>query len=117
MVRAVGGLAYGGPMDTDAALAAHEEQLVADLATLTAAPPAGENISFGKRIGEGTSLAVDRLSAVAVQEQLLDTLAQVRAARARIAAGTYGLCEVCGEPIPAGRLEARPWAARCVRHV
>ncbi len=97
-------------------LAEHEEQLVADLATLTAAPAQGENISFGKRIGEGTSLAVDRLSAVAVQEQLLDVLAQVRGARQRVAEGTYGTCEVCGEEIPAARLEARPWASRCVRH-
>jgi RNA polymerase-binding transcription factor DksA len=23
---------------------------------------------------------------------------------------------VCGEPIPEGRLEARPWATRCVAH-
>ncbi|MGG5259787.1 TraR/DksA family transcriptional regulator [Phycicoccus avicenniae] len=103
-------------MDPDATLAAHEQQLVADLATLTAAPPEGENLSFGKRIGDGTSLAVDRLSAVAVQEQLLDSLTQVRRARTRVADGTYGTCEVCGEPIPAERLEARPWAARCVRH-
>ncbi len=97
-------------------LAAHEDRLLAELATLTATPPEGENISFGKRIGDGTSLAVDRLSAVAVQEQLLTTLAQVRAARASVADGTYGTCEVCGEPIPAGRLEARPWSSRCIRH-
>jgi len=25
-------------------------------------------------------------------------------------------CEMCGEPIPEGRLEARPWATRCVAH-
>ncbi|WP_367180055.1 TraR/DksA C4-type zinc finger protein [uncultured Phycicoccus sp.] len=23
---------------------------------------------------------------------------------------------MCGEAIPPGRLEARPWAVRCVRH-
>ncbi|MBD3783079.1 MAG: TraR/DksA C4-type zinc finger protein [Micrococcales bacterium] len=103
-------------MDTDAMLAAHEERLVAELATLTAAPAQGENISFGKRVGEGTSVAVDRLSAVAVQEQLLDVLAQVRRARQRVTEGTYGTCEVCGEEIPVARLDARPWAARCVRH-
>lgn len=103
-------------MDVDEVLAAQERRLVADLETLTAAPPEGENLSFGKRVGDGTALAVDRLSAVAVQEQLLDSLAQVRAARRRVAEGTYGRCEVCGEEIPAGRLEARPWAVRCVRH-
>lgn len=103
-------------MDTDEALAEHEARLVAELAALTAAPQDVGTISFGKRIGEGTSMAVDRLAAVAVQEQLLDLLAQVRAARARVADGTYGTCEVCGEPIPQARLEARPWAGRCIRH-
>jgi RNA polymerase-binding transcription factor DksA len=28
--------------------------------------------------------------------------------------GTYGVCEVCGEQIPPGRLEAVPEATRCV---
>ena len=35
---------------------------------------------------------------------------------ARLAAGTYGTCEVCGEPIDPARLEARPTATTCVRH-
>jgi DnaK suppressor protein len=28
--------------------------------------------------------------------------------------GTYGSCDVCGRPIPEGRLEALPWAVLCV---
>ncbi len=40
-------------------------------------------------------------------QQLLD---QVDHALARLAAGTYGICENCGKPIPAARLEARPFA-------
>ncbi|GLZ05481.1 hypothetical protein Acsp03_29470 [Actinomadura sp. NBRC 104412] len=40
--------------------------------------------------------------------------AAVDAALARIAAGTYGRCLGCGKPVPEGRLEARPDAARCV---
>ncbi|MBR7742108.1 TraR/DksA C4-type zinc finger protein [Phycicoccus sp. BSK3Z-2] len=103
-------------MDPDAVLAAHEQQLLADLAELTRAPEDVGSISFGKRVGEGTSLAVDRLTAVAVQERLLAALEQVRAARARVADGTYGRCEVCGVEIPAERLEARPLTSRCVAH-
>lgn len=38
----------------------------------------------------------------------------VMAALERIDAGTYGLCVDCGRPVPEGRLEARPDAARCV---
>jgi RNA polymerase-binding transcription factor DksA len=32
----------------------------------------------------------------------------------RIEQGTYGVCADCGAAVPAGRLEARPDAARCV---
>ncbi len=97
-------------------LAEREEKLVAELAELTRPPDEVGTISFGKRIGEGTSMAVDRLAAVSAQEHLLAMLDGVRRARQRVADGTYGTCEVCDEPIPQGRLEARPWATRCVDH-
>jgi len=71
-------------------------------------------ISFGKRVGDGTSVAVERLSQVAAHEGLHDTLAQLGRAEASLADGTYGVCEVCGHDIPARRLEARPFATRCV---
>ncbi|MBO2450299.1 TraR/DksA C4-type zinc finger protein [Actinomadura barringtoniae] len=38
----------------------------------------------------------------------------VRAALARIDAGTYGQCLGCGHDVPEGRLEVRPDAARCL---
>ncbi len=40
-------------------------------------------------------------------------LARVEAALARIAAGTYGACATCGEPIGARRLAATPYAVQC----
>ncbi|WP_113703854.1 TraR/DksA family transcriptional regulator [Nonomuraea lactucae] len=33
----------------------------------------------------------------------------------RLDEGTYGRCVDCGHPVPEGRLEARPEAARCVQ--
>ncbi|WP_344822657.1 TraR/DksA family transcriptional regulator [Actinocorallia longicatena] len=38
----------------------------------------------------------------------------VEAALRRVVDGTYGTCVTCARPVPAGRLEARPEAARCV---
>jgi DnaK suppressor protein len=102
--------------DADRLLAEREERLEAELAELTRPPGELGTISFGKRVGEGTSMAVDRLAAVSTQEHLLAMLDEVRRARRRIVEGTYGTCEVCGEPIPEGRLEARPWATRCLAH-
>lgn len=43
-------------------------------------------------------------------------LEEVRAALARIDAGTYGLCLADGEPIEEERLRAVPWASYCLRH-
>lgn len=41
-------------------------------------------------------------------------LAEVEAALERIRNGTYGICEVTGQPIAPARLRAIPWTRRCV---
>ncbi len=41
-------------------------------------------------------------------------IAKIEAALRRIEEGEYGYCEVTGEPIPLGRLEARPTATMTV---
>jgi DnaK suppressor protein len=75
--------------------------------------PSG-GISFGKRVGEGTSIAIERFADVAIHDQILGQLQAVDAALTRISEGTYGTCTVCGRTIPGERLEAVPWAATCV---
>jgi DnaK suppressor protein len=102
--------------DIERVLAEREQNLENELAELTKPTGDSGSISFGKRVGEGTSMAVDRLTAVSAQEHLLAMLEEVRRARRRVADGSYGTCEVCGEPLPEERLEVRPWAVRCVRH-
>jgi RNA polymerase-binding protein DksA len=48
-------------------------------------------------------------------EQLLEReTEQVQAAMRARERGTYGVCQECGRPIPAERLEARPEATLCV---
>ncbi len=94
----------------DAKLAEIDEQM----ATMEKKPVDQGSISFGKRIGEGTSMAVDRLAQVAVHDKLQVTRADVVRAMEKLDDGTYGRCDVCGEPIPEGRLEALPWAVLCV---
>ena len=41
-------------------------------------------------------------------------LAQIDQALARIAAGTYGVCDACGKPIAPERMEANPLATLCI---
>ena len=90
-------------------------QLEEQLAEMSAPPEEVGNISFGKRVGDGTSIAVERLSQVAAYDRLQVQLADVVRAQQKLAEGSYGRCDRCGEAIPAERLEALPWAVRCVR--
>jgi DnaK suppressor protein len=41
-------------------------------------------------------------------------LKEVERALKRVASGTYGLCEGCGEDITPNRLKAIPWARYCL---
>ena len=63
---------------------------------------------------EGATIAFERSQVGALVRQAREKLAQVEAAIERLDAGTYGTCTVCGRPIAAARLEARPSATRCV---
>jgi len=100
--------------DVAAVLAAKRTALERQLNMLTASQGDTGGISFGKRVGEGTSLAVERLSQVAAHEQLRDLLTDVVRAEAKLAADTYGTCDRCGDAIGAPRLDAKPWATHCV---
>ena len=51
---------------------------------------------------------------LALRDHNVVHLAAIDAALARLDAGTYGSCTSCHQPIPAGRLEALPWAALCI---
>lgn len=96
------------------ALAAKQAELEAELTHLSAATPDSGGISFGKRVGDGTSVAVERLTQVAAHEKLGETLAAVLRAQENLAEGTYGVCDSCGRPVAAARLEALPWATQCI---
>jgi DnaK suppressor protein len=85
------------------------------LTTMSAPPTELSNISFGKRVGDGTQMAVDRLAQVAAHEKLLAMRPEVLRALAKLEEGSYGRCDVCGGPIGAERLAALPWATRCVK--
>ncbi len=100
--------------DARTELLAKRADLVARADVLTGAPVDTGGISFGKRVGDGTAMAVERLTNVAAHEQILIQLAEVDRALAKLDDGTYGVCDSCGGQIPPGRLEIHPWAVRCV---
>ena len=53
----------------------------------------------------------------AIADDLKLSLNDVQAALSKIDAGTYGVCEVSGEPIELDRLEANPAARTCKEHM
>ena len=72
------------------------DELRAELATLTAAPrdPMGA-VSFGKRVGEGTSQAVERIAQVDAAKNLDAKLADVERALEKLDEGTLWLAATC----------------------
>jgi DnaK suppressor protein len=64
---------------------------------------------------EGATIAFERSQIGALVRQVQDHLVEIDAALTRLDAGTYGLCERCGDPIGDGRLQARPVARTCIR--
>ncbi|WP_112248680.1 TraR/DksA family transcriptional regulator [Kribbella monticola] len=62
---------------------------------------------------EGSTIAFERSQLGALAEQARHHLTEIDAAIARLTAGTYTTCELCGRPISDERLEARPTARTC----
>jgi DnaK suppressor protein len=98
----------------EGALIAHRAAIQERLGNLTTAPERGSGVSFGKRVGDGTTEAVSRLTDVGVVDSLNASEERIERALAKLAEGSYGRCDRCEEPIPIARLEAAPESVFCV---
>lgn len=105
-----------GPDDAAVDLADKEAELRRKLARLTAPVEEGSTIGFGKRIGDGTIQAIQQMADASTAQLVADTLDAVLRAQAKLADGTWGVCDVCGVAIDPDRLEFRPWSTTCVEH-
>ncbi len=72
------------------------------------------DIQFDDESGEGGTAAVDRERDLALSAQARIEVDEIDHALAKLANGSYGLCEGCGQPIPRARLKALPHARLCV---
>ena len=63
---------------------------------------------------EGATIGFERAQLTALLAASRQRVAEVDDALRRLAAGAYGVCEVCDRPIMPERLVARPFARRCV---
>lgn len=97
-------------------LAAKAADLRSRISELTRPVEGGATIGFGKRIGEGTTQAIQQMEDASAAQALAEVLDQVQRAQVKLDEGSYGDCDECGQPIGEARLEFRPWSSRCVEH-
>ena len=100
-------------------LEAERDRLALELADLerdsatNLSDQSGENNYRDHMADQGTA-TFERELDIVFEENERDTLDAVRAAIARVDAGTYGTCLRCGADIPAARLSAVPTATLCI---
>lgn len=98
-------------------LESERKRLTEELKQLTAnvrpAEERREGSPFGKREEEATE-TLELEKRLALEKRLRNLLAEVEHALHKLEEGTYGLCDVCGQPIDPARLEALPQANLCM---
>jgi DnaK suppressor protein len=60
------------------------------------------------------SLESDRNFELRIRDRERKLISKIRKALEKVEEGTFGFCEVCGEPIDFKRLEARPVTTHCI---
>ncbi len=99
-------------------------RLAERLRVLEAGLREGETASAEERIsqfvgeiydrGEESSVNAQAEINTAVLNSHADEIQRIRSALQRIEEGVYGYCRDCGEPIGTARLDANPFADRCI---
>ncbi len=72
------------------------------------------NLGLGNHMADDGTEAFDQATGLALQRNQQRLLDAVERALAKIEAGTYGMCERCGEEIDLARLKAIPYAMYCI---
>lgn len=71
-------------------------------------------LDYDPNFADSSQVTAERGEAETLAQELREALTEVEAALQRIADGSYGVCEVCGNPISPARLEAMPATRRCI---
>lgn len=63
---------------------------------------------------EASSMKLEYAKELSIEQNTVDLLSKANRALERVDAGTYGLCESCGQAIPVERLDVLPYSTLCV---
>lgn len=93
-----------------AALLDERARLLGDREETIVAP---DQMTYGSQAAAASQVFAQQRD-LALRDRADHQLVLIDEALARLDAGTFGTCVRCGRPIPAERLEALPWAPRCI---
>ncbi|HEX6869413.1 MAG TPA: TraR/DksA C4-type zinc finger protein [Candidatus Limnocylindrales bacterium] len=92
------------------ALVAERARLLDEIGEAIVAPG---QMTYGSQAAAASQVFAQQRD-LALRDRATSQLALVDEALARFDAGVFGRCVRCGQPIAPDRLEALPWAARCI---
>ncbi|WP_457626328.1 TraR/DksA family transcriptional regulator [Persephonella sp.] len=75
-----------------------------------------EGLSIPEDLEDYARLDITEIILGELEDIEIEILRAIDAALERMKEGSYGYCEVCGEPIEEERLEAVPWTTLCKKH-
>src|SRR5437867_6143623 len=107
--------------DLREALLKEQAELKAQLAELeesSFATPQSDlsgEVAFDEEYADSGTATFERERDLSLENNILDLLAKIEKALARMENGTYGICERCGKPIEKARLKALPYASLCIK--
>ncbi len=74
------------------------------------------SLEYDPNFADSSQVTAERGEAEVLAGQLREKLDEVADAIVRLEDGRYGICEVCGVPVTAARLEAMPSTRFCIAH-
>jgi DnaK suppressor protein len=86
----------------------------AGLEAASATGQEGAGAGYGEEASDAGSFTSERERDLSLVGNLRDLIEKIQGALGRIDDGSYGRCEVCGQPIEAERLDALPYTTLCL---
>ena len=100
-----------GPLESiHTALLAERARLLDEIGEAIVAPG---QMTYGSQAAAASQVFAQQRD-LALRDRAESQLVLVDEALTRFEAGSFGRCVRCGRPIAPDRLEALPWAARCI---
>jgi DnaK suppressor protein len=95
-------------------LMARRQELLTDAGRTVSGMTDSDNKENFPEPVDRAALESDRNATLRIRDRERKLIAKIDAALERIADGTYGVCEECGEQIGVERLKARPVTTLCI---